>query len=91
VWAWAKSFYNAPLATVNSWTGGALSWLIQLFGIKPQTLLLFVADAMVYWYNLWSTRRAALSAFLADPAGYLLAALYDVFLYWFEQLIADNW
>ena len=91
VWLWAKSFYNAPLETLDAITGYAVNWMMDLFDIKPDLQKLFAANAMTYWYNLWSTQGEALSRFLHNPVTFILDLLYDTFLGWFEQLLADNW
>lgn len=91
-WAWneAKRLLVEFGQRVLAVLGPAWTWLLGLFGLNPNGLVAFIRDAMTYWYNTWSLYRKVISAFLADPATFTLAAIRETFLIWLEQLIADN-
>jgi hypothetical protein len=90
-YAWLAWFISGPVAIVESWLGAAWQFVKSLFGLNPTGLLAFIRDAMVYWYNIWSHYGQVLSAFLADPTGWILTTLTGKFLDWLERELADNW
>lgn len=91
--AWSSLLWilAQPYVWISAVLGAPWAWLKTLFSISPWQLFLFINDCMIYWYNLWAVYRASLSAFLSNPAEYILAQIRSRLLDWLTQLIADNW
>jgi hypothetical protein len=86
--SWLSDLYNNFTYRVTSSLGGAWTWLVSfqsnprsvidaLYGSGLGAAIRLANDAGTWLYNLWSGYGSVLSAFLADPGGWILQRASD--------------
>jgi len=76
-------FYDDTHTWIANFKQNTAGVILGVLGSTWGRLVTFDQGALSYFYNLWGTFRQTLSAFLADPLGYI----YDRA----EQKLIDKW